>query len=301
MLPTSNRATFSLFFSERWDSLARVSGIATLRLPPVHGICVQPWRTVRSIAYRKGLSPLFKQLCIGDDAEIPVLGPWNSGRFMVRALCSDPVTELNELLQSADRCCLAIPFLPQALGPRLAPEFAVLSADAEAYHLLPISWSAYEDYVVSLPSKVRSSLRAEDRRMLGVVSALGVERGAAAIAALEGLSNREAPHQTDVARNAARIFGDAFLSFYVADNSGYRALCVAIEHENELYLRRYVQRSDAARDGYSYFATVYRAPVEYAIKKGLVAVHAGLGASEIKSKRGFTALRQVHCLAVRRS
>ena len=230
-----------------------------------------------------------------DRNELPVLGPWNSTHFV--AACPERVlAQLSEVI-GAYRGAV-IPFMPVALQHRVEPPLVSYTATAEPYHLLPVEWRSYEVYAASLPAKIRSALRAEDLRLQAAGSEYGMVRGSAAIAVIERFTGPHDASHADLARHAAEIFGDDLLVFHVTDRSGHRAICTAIEHEDELYVRRYLQRADAVRDGFTYFTTVFRAPIEYACEQRLIAIHAGLGASDVKTRRGFSCLPQMHCLAV---
>jgi Peptidogalycan biosysnthesis/recognition len=291
-----------LFISENWYQVASAMGSRHTFVYDASSGEFLPFEKVErvtSTSYRDQVAkvllndPEFK-----NDGRGVVGGSWNSNRIVMRDYERLPVL-INGYFERVGPGAMVLPYLPlSTLGHLQAnlPACLIEYVPCLSYASMEIQWRTFEEYHISLPKKPRHSLTVEEAlcsasttRHFGAPAGPLLEQAAILIApeAKERqLALLDALHKT---------FQNRLLTFMLSDESGIRGICIAIEFLDQMYVRSFGGRRDAARDGYTYFCCVFHGPIQYCIAQGLKWIHLGIGAEEAKKLRGFTLLEQVTC------
>ncbi|MFI5527196.1 GNAT family N-acetyltransferase [Kitasatospora sp. NPDC051853] len=221
-----------------------------------------------------------------------------------------------ELVRAALRACeelgaqaLVAPYLPEeALGALTAAGTVRCSAPAPSEAVLALAGGGFEDYLSTLPSHRRVSIRHERAalRELGLTLAVEEVRPGCAGQLAGPLAQVERKYGSRATVPGLR----RYLTDTFEDDPGHARLftcrdaegalvsaMLGYEWERGLYARATATDYERLPPGaFAYFNVVYYEPVEYCLSRGLSTVYFGLGALGTKRARGCRELPLRHAL-----
>jgi hypothetical protein len=190
----------------------------------------------------------------------------------------------------------ADPFLFGSLARECAAagfERAVLGADC----VLPVAWRSFDEYLATFRSARRVAIKRERRGFVDEGLTLRVVRGA------EALSDELVPLQVSLVQ---KYGGEADAEFLRATFAALRrrlehepiafraekdgrvvGFILFFEHEGALYARATgFDHEELARHSFCYFNTLFYAPLEWSISRGIRRIHYGFATYDAKMRRG---------------